>query len=96
MKPVYTFAKWRVIDGQLVTVLGLLADLTAKSAAEEGNLVYQIHQVISDHNTLILFEGYRDDSALSEHRNSEHFQTLVIEKIIPLLEDREVVVTNQL
>jgi quinol monooxygenase YgiN len=95
-KPVYTFATWRVKAGQLVTVLDLLADLTAKSTAEEGNLVYKIHQSISDANTLILFEGYQDESALAEHRDSEHFQTLVLEKIIPLLEDRNVVVAVQL
>lgn len=95
-KPVYTFAKWRVKEGQLVAVLDLLADLTAKSTAEEGNLLYQIHQSISDANTLILFEGYADESALAAHRNSEHFQTLVIGKIIPLLEDREIVVATRL
>lgn len=96
MKADYTFAKWRVKDGQLVAVLDLLADLTAKSTAEEGNLLYKIHQSTSDANTLILFEGYKDESALAAHRNSEHFQTLVTGEIIPLLEDREIVVTTQL
>lgn len=95
-QPVYTFAKWRVKEGQLLAVLDLLADVTAKSTAEEGNLLYKTHQSISDVNTLILFEGYKDDSALADHRNSEHYQTLVIGKIIPLLEDREIVVTMQL
>lgn len=37
-KSVYTFAKWRVKDGQLAAVLGLLAELMAKSTAEEGSL----------------------------------------------------------
>ena len=94
-KPVYTFAKWRVKEGQLVTVLDLLAELTAKSTAEEGNLLYKIHQSISDANTLILFEGYRDESALAAHRNSEHFQSLVMGKIIPLLQEREIVATYE-
>ncbi len=95
-KPVYAFAKWRVKEGQLAAVLDLLAELTAKSAAEEGNLVYRIHQSIADVNTFILLEGYKDESALAAHRTSEHFQTLVIGRIIPLLEEREVVVTTQL
>ena len=38
-KPVYTFAKWRVNDGQLAAVLGLLAELMAKSTAEEESLL---------------------------------------------------------
>src|SRR5262245_31207407 len=53
-KPVYTFAKWRVKDGQLAAVLGLLAELMAKSTAEEGSLLYKVHQSNSDANTLIL------------------------------------------
>jgi quinol monooxygenase YgiN len=64
--------------------------------AEEGNLLYMIHQSNSDENTLILYEGYKDESALAEHRHSEHFQTLVIGKIAPLLEDREIVITTRL
>lgn len=96
MKPVYTFAKWRVKEGQLLAVLGLLADLTAKSTAEAGNLLYTVHQSLSDANTLILFEGYQDEAALAAHRSSEHFQTLVFGKIIPLLENREIVVDTQL
>jgi len=38
-KPVYTFAKWRVKDGQLAAVSGLLAELMVKSTAEEGSLL---------------------------------------------------------
>ena len=43
-KPVYTFAKWRVKQGQLAAVLSQLAELMAKSTAEEGNLLYKVHQ----------------------------------------------------
>ena len=77
-------------------MLSLLAELAAKSTAEEGNPLYKIHQSNSDANTLVLYEGYQNESALAEHRNSEHYQTLVIGKIIPLLEDREIVITTQL
>ena len=43
-KPVYTFAKWRVKQGQLAAVLSQLAELMAKSTAEKGNLLYKVHQ----------------------------------------------------
>lgn len=95
-KHIYTFAKWKVKNGQLDTVLNLLTEVSAKSIAEEGNLFYTIYQNNSDADTLILHEGYKNESALAQHRNSEHFQTLVIGKIIPLLEDREVVLATQL
>jgi (4S)-4-hydroxy-5-phosphonooxypentane-2,3-dione isomerase len=46
-------------------------------------------------NTLILFEGYTDETAVDEHRNSSHFQNLVIGNIIPNLENREVILASQ-
>jgi (4S)-4-hydroxy-5-phosphonooxypentane-2,3-dione isomerase len=95
-KPLYTFAKWRVREGELDAVLALLADLTVKSMEEEGNLLYKVHQSTSDANTLILVEGYKDESALADHRNSAHFQSLVLSKIAPLLEGREIVITTEL
>lgn len=95
-KPIYVFAKWQAKEGQLDTVLSLLKEVATKSTWEEGNLFYKIHQSNTDANTLLLFEGYKDESALAEHRNSEHFQTLVIGKIIPILEAREVILTTRL
>ncbi|MDJ1491776.1 putative quinol monooxygenase [Cytophagaceae bacterium DM2B3-1] len=96
MESIYVFAKWKVKEGQLETVLSLLPDAVKKSTEEEGNLFYKIHQSNSDPNTLVLFEGYKDEAALNEHRNSTHFQTLVVGQIVPLLEEREVTLTTYL
>lgn len=95
-QPVYVFARWQVKEGQLDTVLNLLPEVVAKSTAEEGNLFYKVHQNNADANTLVLFEGYKNEAALNEHRNSAHFQTRVIGEIIPLLENREVIITTHL
>lgn len=94
--PVYTFAKWQVKAGQLDTVLSLLAEVAQKSIEEKGNLFYKVHQSNSDANTLILFEGYTDNAAAEEHRNSAYFQQVVIGQIIPNLENREVILASQL
>jgi quinol monooxygenase YgiN len=95
-KPVYTFAKWQIKEGHLQTVLDLLSELIQKSTSEEGNLVYKIHQSLSDSHTLILFEGYKDEKALDMHRGSEHFKNLVIRQIVPLLDTRELIVANEI
>lgn len=95
-KNIHVFATWRVKEGQLDTVLGLLKEVAEKSRAEEGNLFYKVHQSNTESNTLILFEGYKDETALEQHRNSEHFQTLVIGKIVPILENREVVLAKEI
>jgi quinol monooxygenase YgiN len=95
-QPIHVFAKWQVKEGQLAQVLNILAEVATKSNAEEGNLFYKVHQSSSDANTLILFEGYKDEAALAAHRDSEYFQTLVVGKIVPLLDAREVTLTTPL
>jgi (4S)-4-hydroxy-5-phosphonooxypentane-2,3-dione isomerase len=95
-KPVYTFAKWQVKEGQLDTVLALLKEVTRQTLQEEGNLFYKLHQSNTDANTLLLYEGYKDQAAVDVHRNSAYFQELVLGQIVPQLENREVILASQL
>jgi autoinducer 2-degrading protein len=95
-QPIHAFATWQIKDGQLETVLDLLTEVRKQSIAEEGNLFYEVNQSHTDVNTLILFEGYKDETALAAHRSSQHFQSLVVGKIVPLLQTREVVLTSPL
>jgi quinol monooxygenase YgiN len=94
--PVYLFAKWKVKEGYVDQVLELLAQMTEKTRKEEGNLFYRIHQSISDANTLMLYEGYVDTAAVEAHRNADYFQSLVIGKIVPILESREAILASEL
>ncbi|RYY53434.1 MAG: antibiotic biosynthesis monooxygenase [Chitinophagaceae bacterium] len=93
---VFTHAQWKVKDGQLDEVLSILKEVAEKSLAEEGNLFYKIHQSIPENNVLVLYEGYKDQAAADSHRSSAHFQDLVIGRIIPLLEKREVIQMHQI
>ncbi|OMQ13025.1 putative quinol monooxygenase [[Flexibacter] sp. ATCC 35103] len=94
--PVNVFATWKVKEGQLTNVLNILKTVQAESVKEEGNLFYTIHQSNSDADTLVLFEGYTNELAVTEHRNSTHFQELVLGKIVPLLEKREIILATPL
>jgi (4S)-4-hydroxy-5-phosphonooxypentane-2,3-dione isomerase len=94
--PVYAFAKWQVKQGNLAMVLSLLNQAAQKSKEEKGNLFYKLHQSTSDANMILLYEGYVDEAAAEEHRNSDHFQEIIIRSIIPLLENREVIMTRSL
>ncbi|KQB42659.1 putative quinol monooxygenase [Flavobacterium aquidurense] len=94
--PVHVFATWKVKEGQLTNVLNILKTVQAESVKEKGNLFYTLHQSNSDADTLILFEGYINESAVTEHRNSTYFQELVLGKIVPLLENREIVLATPL
>jgi quinol monooxygenase YgiN len=95
-KAVYVHAKWQVKEGKLNAVLHLMKEAAEKSTQEEGNLFYKLHQSQSNSNTLILFEGYKDANAVDTHRNSEYFKNIVLEQVVPLLENREVIVMDRL
>ena len=89
--PLYILARWRVREGALDTVLGLLPELIAASRREPGNQLYRVFQHgAADQRTLVLLEGYADRAALEAHRQSEHFQRIVVGRIVQLLEEREV------
>ncbi len=92
--PIYVFATWQVKEGEIETVLKLLTTVQNESIKEAGNLFYKIHQSQSDVNTIVLYEGYSGEAALAEHRASEHFKELVLGEIVPLLENREIVLTT--
>lgn len=95
-KTIITFAKWQVKQGNLEAVLSLLNEAVAKSSAEEGNLKYEVYQGYDNENILMLFEEYKNQEALEFHRNSTHFQEVVVGKIVPLLENREVILSSLL
>lgn len=94
--PVHVFATWKVKEDQIENVLHLLKAVHDESIKEEGNLFYKVHQSNSDINTIVLFEGYSNEAAVAEHRNSVHFKDLVLGKIVPLLDNREIILTTAL
>ncbi|KOP39754.1 antibiotic biosynthesis monooxygenase [Flavobacterium sp. WLB] len=91
--PIHVFATWKVKEGQIENVLQLLQTVQEKSIQESGNLFYNIHQSITDLNTIVLFEGYTNEDAVTEHRNTAHFQDLVLGQIVPLLDERNIILT---
>jgi autoinducer 2-degrading protein len=93
---VHVIATWKAKAGQLNAVLALLAELVRASRAESGNRYFHVHRHNADPNILVLIEEYRSEAALAAHRNSDHYQTIVVEKIIPLLESRDVLLTTPL
>jgi (4S)-4-hydroxy-5-phosphonooxypentane-2,3-dione isomerase len=95
-KPITVFAKWQVKDEHLDTVLNLFTELVDKTRKEEGNLFYTVHQSITEPNTFMLYEAYKDEAAVAAHRASGHFQTIALAQIIPLLQNREVILATQI
>jgi len=94
--PVHVFATWKVKEGQIENVLNLLKTVHDESVQEKGNLFYTIHQSNSDLNTILLFEGYTSEAAVTTHRNLSYFQEIVLGQIVPLLESRDIVLATPL
>ena len=83
--------KWKVKPGKLKTILSVLPELISHSQAEAGNLAYTAQQMLDDEQVIYLYESYTDADALAAHVQTNHYQQLVAETIIPLLEEREVI-----
>lgn len=82
--------KWKIKETETSRILDLLAGLEEKTKGEKGNLSYNIYQSVDDANVLILHERYTDAEAAEAHKNSAHYQEIVVKQIVPYLEIREV------
>lgn len=94
--PVYIFAKWQINAGEKENVLKLLSDVAAKSVEEAGNIFYKVFQSSTEPDTLLLYEAYKNEEALAEHRNAEYFKQIVIGQIVPKLQHRDVTVASEI
>jgi len=88
--------KWKIKESETARILKLLPTLVEKTKKEEGNLFYAIYQSENDANELLLHERYADADAVEAHKNSEHYQKIVVDEIIPHLEIREVTIVKRL
>ncbi|WP_296144026.1 putative quinol monooxygenase [uncultured Flavobacterium sp.] len=88
--------KWKIKESETARILKLLPTLAERTKKEKGNLFYAIYQSENDPNELLLQERYADADALEAHKNSEHYQKIVVDEIIPHLEIREVTIVKRL
>jgi quinol monooxygenase YgiN len=84
-------ARYRTRAGAQDEVLALLDEMARQSIAEPGCRGYRVHQGIEDARVIVLYEEYDAEADFTAHCASEHFQALVLGKIVPLLESRDVV-----
>jgi quinol monooxygenase YgiN len=90
MSQLTVVARWQVQAGAVEQVLALAAQLRRESLAEEGCLGYEVYRNVEAPGSVVLVERYRDQAALDAHRESAHYQKLVVEGIRQWLEERQV------
>ena len=62
--------------------------LAAASRNEPGCISYIPHQIEGDPDTLLIYEQYRDEQALTEHRETEHFKKYAVGGIFQKMRER--------
>lgn len=83
-------ARYRTMPGEQDTVLPLLDTMAAASRQEPGNLAYRVHQGTEDPQAIVLYEEYATEADFTAHCASPHFQEIVLGRVVPLLESRDV------
>lgn len=79
---------WVAKEGEEERVRALLEEIAPVVRDEPGCLMYIVHRSNEDPRTFFLYEQYVDEAAFQAHRETEHFQELVLGEAVPLLESR--------
>jgi quinol monooxygenase YgiN len=77
MSKTAVFAKLTAQPGQRDDLRATLEKMLPTVEAEEGTLVYALHEDLGDDNVLWLWELYADDAALAAHSGSEAMKELI-------------------
>jgi len=88
---VFYMVKWQIQPGQEEVVRQALIQLVAQSRLEPGCLYYQPHVSATQPELVYIYEVYASPAAALAHRETTHFQEIVLGTIVPLLSFREVV-----
>jgi (4S)-4-hydroxy-5-phosphonooxypentane-2,3-dione isomerase len=78
---------WMAKAGREAEVTALFARLTEESRREPGCLMYQVHRHKTEPRRFFIYEQYKDDAALENHRASPHFLQIA-RKDLPKIADR--------
>lgn len=66
----------------------IFRELRDASRAEAGVIAFEVARGQEDAAVFALWEVYRDPEALEFHKNTEHFQRLVVDGVRPLSKER--------
>ena len=78
---------WMAKMGRETEVAALFSKLTEESRKEPGCLMYQVHRHKTEPRRFLIYEQYKDDTALEAHRAAPHFLQFA-RKDLPRLADR--------
>jgi autoinducer 2-degrading protein len=80
---------WIAKQGQEGKAAELFRQLTAASRKEPGCAMFIVHRHKDDPLRFFIYEQYRDETALEEHRNTKHFQQIARGELLDVAERLE-------
>ncbi|HEV2630901.1 MAG TPA: putative quinol monooxygenase [Pseudolabrys sp.] len=83
-------ARWRPRAGETAAIEAILRELAAAIRDEPGNVSFTVHRARDDTRDIFLHEVYKSEEAFKAHREMQHFKTFVLQRAVPLLEQREI------
>jgi quinol monooxygenase YgiN len=81
-------ARYVVGEGHDATVARLLRKNAEASRTEPECLEFSVYQEIDDPRTFLLYERYTSEDAFQAHRRTPHFQNIIEQQVVPLLDKR--------
>ena len=79
-------ARMTTKDGEQDRVAELIPQLVEASSAEPGNVHYIAHRDPEDPRVFLMYEQYRDKAAFEDHGQTEHFKSIALEQLFPLMD----------
>jgi quinol monooxygenase YgiN len=76
-------------EGEQDRAAEIIPRLLAASSAEPGNVHYIPHRDPEDPKVFVIYEQYRDKAAFEAHGETEHFKSIALGELFPLMESRE-------
>jgi len=76
-------------EGEQDRAAEIIPELAAASSAEPGNVHYIPHRDPEDPRVFLIYEQYRDKAAFDEHGQTDHFKSIALERLFPLMDSRE-------
>src|SRR4051812_18594657 len=78
-----------MIEGHEDEVLGMFRKLQDETRKEPGCLTYVVQRSRENPRHYLVYEQYKNEAALEEHRNSPHFKRFATDGVFRFVEARQ-------
>ena len=85
---IVVLAVYQASAGRADEVASELAAYAPIVRTEPGCVTFEVSRGIDDDHEFLLYEVYRDQAALDAHRAADHFTSIAVDRIRPMLAAR--------